>query len=134
MREITQIVIHTADTPAGKYFDANDIRKWHVEERGWLDIGYHYVILLDGTIQLGRMVNIVGAHVGGYNSKSIGICYIGGGNGVDTRTDEQKTSLRYLLVTLKLMFHKAQILGHRDFEGVTKKCPNFDAIDEYKDI
>ncbi len=133
MRDINQIVIHTADTPKGKYFDANDIRKWHIE-RGWSDIGYHYVILLDGTIELGRMINVIGAHVAGYNSNSIGICYIGGGDEEDTRTEAQKTSLIFLLNTLKLMFKKADILGHRDFDGVTKSCPNFNAIAEYEMI
>ncbi len=133
MRQITSLVIHTADTPAGKFFNADDIRSWHIK-RGWSDIGYHYVILLDGTIELGRQINVIGAHVAGHNSNSIGICYIGGGGGEDTRTEAQKTSLIFLLNTLKLMFKKADILGHRDFEGVTKSCPNFNAIAEYAQI
>lgn len=93
MRKITDIVIHCADTPKGKHFDIKDIRKWHVEERGWSDVGYHYVILLDGTIELGRPLETPGAHVKNHNSKSIGICYIGGANGEDTRTTQQKASL-----------------------------------------
>lgn len=134
MRDILNIVIHSADTPANKYFDINDIRKWHVEENGWSDVGYHYVILLNGTIQLGRPLNVAGAHVSGHNSKSIGICYIGGGGGIDTRTLEQKESLHYLLTTLKMTFKDAEILGHRDFNEVHKACPCFDAKKEYKYI
>jgi len=138
MRKITSLVIHTADTPAGKFFNADDIRSWHTDPkpkgRGWSDIGYHYVILLDGTIELGRQINVIGAHVAGHNSNSIGICYIGGGDGVDTRTVEQKESLNSLLKTLKLIFKDALILGHRDFNGVTKECPNFDAKAEYSNV
>ena len=134
MRRIDYIVIHCADTPKDKYFDIKDIRKWHVEERGWRDVGYHYIILLDGTIQLGRELKVVGSHVKGHNSKSIGICYIGGGGGLDTRTTKQRASLVFLIATLKRTFKKALVLGHRDFQGVTKKCPSFDAKHEYKNI
>ncbi len=134
MRKITDIVIHCADTPKNKYFDINDIRKWHVEERGWSDVGYHYVILLDGTIQLGRDIKTIGAHVKGFNSKSIGICYIGGKDNVDTRTTQQKVSLVYLVGSLKRMFKKAKVSGHRDFPNVTKYCPSFDAKHEYKNL
>ena len=133
MRKINQIVIHCADTPEGVYFDIKDIRKWHVQERGWSDVGYHYIILLDGTIQLGRDIKTVGAHVGGHNKSSIGICYIGGKHGLDTRSTQQKASLVYLVATLKRIF-KCEVLGHRDFSGVRKYCPSFDAITEYKNI
>ena len=132
MRNIKYIVVHCADTPKGKKFDINDVRKWHIEEGGWSDIGYHYVILLDGTIQLGRDLKTPGAHVKGYNSNSIGICYIGGANGEDTRTNEQKASLVYLISTLRRMFKKSIVLGHRDFKNVNKDCPCFNVESEYK--
>jgi len=127
-------VIHCADTPEGVYFDIKDIRKWHVQERGWSDVGYHYIILLDGTIQLGRDLKTTGAHVSGYNSNSIGVCYIGGKHGVDTRTTQQKVALVYLVGSLKRIFKSAEVWGHKDFPGVRKYCPSFDAITEYKNI
>lgn len=134
MRKIDKIVIHCSATPKGRYFDVDDIRRWHVQERGWSNVGYHYIILLDGTIQLGRSIEVVGAHVKGHNLTSIGICYIGGSHGVDTRTQEQKKSLSLLLKTLRLIFKDAEILGHRDFDKVKKDCPSFDAKTEYKFI
>lgn len=134
MRPIKQIVIHCADTPKDVHFDIIDIRRWHVEEQGWSDVGYHYVILLDGTIQLGRDLNTVGAHVGGHNQNSIGVCYIGGKDGLDTRTTGQKASLVYLVATLKRMFKGTKVLGHRDFAGVQKYCPSFNAKHEYKNL
>ncbi len=133
MRIINELVIHCSDTPAGRDDDASDIRHWH-KARGWKDIGYHYVILLDGTIQSGRPVEETGAHVKGHNLNSIGICYIGGGNNEDTRTEEQKESLELLLRTLKRMYWNAEILGHRDFSGVSKSCPCFNAKLEYEFI
>ncbi len=134
MRKISHIVIHCADTPEGVYFDIKDIRKWHVQERGWRDVGYHYIVLLDGTIQLGRDLKTIGAGVSGYNKNTIHICYIGGKHGRDTRTIQQKATLVYLVATLKRTFRKSEAWGHRDFPGVRKFCPSFDAIIEYKNI
>tara|TARA_R110000744_G_scaffold49124_3_gene106824 strand:+ start:49 stop:450 length:402 start_codon:yes stop_codon:yes gene_type:complete len=133
MRKISKIIIHCADTPEGKYFDIHDIRKWHVEERRWPDVGYHYVILLDGTIQLGRPLEIAGAHTRGFNSESIGICYIGGADNVDTRTCEQKNTLNTLLSFLRLTFKDARVHSHSNFT-TKKSCPSFDATNEYKNI
>ena len=138
MRKINKIIIHCADTPNGKYFDADNIRQWH-KERGFNDIGYHYVILLDGTIQLGRELKIVGAHARGVNRNSIGICYIGGKDAafkesVDTRTHAQKESIEVLLKTLIRIFPGSEILGHYQAVTTTKKCPCFDAQKEYLEI
>lgn len=134
MRQINHIVVHCADTPQNAYFDIEDIRHWHIDERGWSDVGYHYIILLDGTIQLGRDLKTVGAHVKGYNQNSIGVCYIGGKGGIDTRTTDQKVSLVYLIGMLKRMFKNSEVLGHRDFTGVQKYCPSFNAENEYKNL
>lgn len=136
MRQITEIIIHCADTPEGRDVRADEIRRWHKNERGWSDIGYHYVIDLDGTIEAGRDVETAGAHCTGHNAKSIGICYVGGCDAQmhpkDTRTDEQKASLLLLLKYLRQRYPKAKIYGHRDF--AQKACPSFDAKNEYKEI
>ena len=135
-RKIEKIIVHCAATPPSMDIGADVIRKWHVEDRNWSDIGYHYVVRLDGTIELGRPVSRQGAHTRGYNKESIGICYVGGinekGAAEDTRTDKQKQSLRILLEFLKLTFPDSVIHGHRDFAN--KACPSFDATEEYKDI
>ena len=126
MRKITEIIIHCADTPEGRNDKAADIRRWH-KERGFNDIGYHYVIDLDGTIEPGRDVETAGAHAQGHNANSIGICYIGGkrlNKPADTRTDEQKASLVLLLKYLRAKYKEAKIIGHRDVSE--KACPCFD--------
>ncbi len=131
MRHINKLVIHCADTPKGVYFDVDDIRKWHTVERGWSDVGYHYIILLDGIIQKGREDATPGAHVKGHNKSSIGICYIGGADGEDTRTTAQKASLVHLISVLRRLYPDSMVMGHRDFKDVTKDCPCFNAQDEY---
>jgi hypothetical protein len=141
MRGINKIIVHCSATQEGKEIDAAEINLWHLK-RGWSGIGYHYVVLLDGTIEYGRSIYKQGAHVKGGNKGSIGICYIGGvesersSNGKwiakDTRTPEQKESLLLLLKTLKKMHKNATIHGHNEFAA--KSCPCFDANKEYCNI
>ena len=138
MRKINKIIVHCSATPEGKDFTAADIDRWH-RQRGWRCIGYHYVIELDGSIHKGRDESVIGAHCSGQNANSIGICYVGGvakdgKTPKDTRTDAQKKALLKLLKELRAKYPKAIIQGHRDFPGVTKACPSFDAKSEYKDI
>lgn len=135
MRDIEKIIIHCSATVGGVDFDRNDIDKWH-KQRGWSGIGYHYVVKLDGNIQVGRSIKSTGAHAKGYNSKSIGICYIGGldrdKKAKDTRTEEQKESLIEIISFLKLDFPDAEVLGHNDLSN--KSCPCFNAKNEYKNL
>lgn len=135
-RKITKFIIHCSATPEGMNFTADDIRKWHLAN-GWSDIGYHYVILLDGTVQKGRDDSRIGAHTTGQNVNSIGICYIGGMDSnnryaKDTRTTAQKESLLKLLKSLKSQYPNATIHGHREFAA--KECPCFNAREEYKSL
>ena len=136
MRAIKKIIVHCADTPEGRDDRAADIKRWHTEERGWSDIGYHYVVDLDGTIEPGRPVEKAGAHCTGHNADSIGVCYIGGCDKKmqpkDTRTDAQKASLLLLLKYLVAKYPGVTIYGHRDFAN--KSCPSFDAKTEYEEL
>lgn len=129
------IIVHCSATPGGRYFNAVDIDRWH-RERGFKEIGYHWVIGLNGEIMRGRNEREIGAHTLGRNSRSIGVCYIGGldasGSPKDTRTDEQKKSILKLLKELKQRYPLATIHGHREFAN--KACPCFDAKTEYKNI
>jgi hypothetical protein len=138
MRKIDTIVIHCSATPEGRAVSVSTIRDWHLK-RGWRDIGYHFVIGLDGEIWTGRPIEQKGAHVRGHNATSIGICYVGGVTDdgrrapKDTRTPEQKQSLVKLMRGLLAQFPEINdIRGHRDFPKVAKACPCFDAIPEYK--
>ena len=137
-RIINYIVVHCSATPEGRAHTAKDIDLWH-RQRGVNEIGYNYVILLDGTIEQGRDVDKIPAHVEGHNKDSIGICYIGGVDKntlqpKDTRTLAQKEALTKLLKELRELYPNAVIQGHRDFVGVKKACPCFNAKEEYQNI
>lgn len=134
-RSINMIVVHCSATIEGKDYSVAEIRRWHLK-RGFSDIGYHYLIGIDGKVHEGRNVNISGAHTAGYNAHSIGVCYVGGldkdSKAKDTRTPAQKASLLRLLKDLKKIYPKASIHGHREFAN--KACPCFDAKSEYKSL
>ena len=72
MRPINKVLIHCSATPQGRDVSIETIKDWHVGHNGWSDIGYHYVIELDGEIKEGRPVEITGAHCRGHNKFSIG--------------------------------------------------------------
>lgn len=127
-RSINMIILHCTATPEGKEYSVDTIRHWHVHDRGWKDIGYHYVIHLDGSIDEGRDINVIGAHCTGYNSHSIGIVYVGGyaSDGKtpkDTRTPAQRKALRELVARLQRQFPGASVHGHYEF--ARKECPCF---------
>ena len=128
MREIKRLIFHCSATIEGQNISAATIKRWHVRDRGWSDIGYHYVIGLDGKIEAGRPVSKIGAHAKGYNKTSIGICYIGGlsenKRAKDTRTEAQKNALIKLIKTLKNIYPSASLHGHKEFAN--KACPCFD--------
>jgi N-acetyl-anhydromuramyl-L-alanine amidase AmpD len=155
-RRINYIVVHCTATPEGQDRTVEQIRAEH-KRHGWSDIGYHYLVTLDGKVHEGRDVNIAGAHVAGHNADSIGIAYVGGLENdpkktyqqlkaKDTRTDAQKAALLSLLMDLRRFYPEAKIVGHRDFSPdknhngtiepfeFIKSCPSFDARQEYRNV
>lgn len=155
-RHIDYIVLHCTATREGQAQTVEQIRAEH-KRQGWADIGYHYVVTIDGRLHLGRDVDIAGAHVSGHNQNSIGIAYVGGLENnpkkpyaqlqaKDTRTDAQKATLLSLLMDLRRLYPYAKIVGHRDLSpdkngnGTIepsewiKQCPSFDAPLAYRNI
>jgi N-acetylmuramoyl-L-alanine amidase len=140
MRHLDEIVIHctaTTGDDAGDV-DIDTVRRWHTRApRSWSDVGYHYLIRRDGSVEVGRPLSRPGAHVRGHNASTIGIVYTGGidadtGEHSDTRTDDQRDALFSLIVSLAVVFPTiTRVRGHRDFPGVSKSCPCFDVPAEF---
>jgi len=138
MRDIKLIVLHCSDSYFG---DAALIDRWH-KEKGWKGIGYHFVILngypneesfrlkrprfdQDGSLQIGRRIEEVGAHVRGRNSDSIGICLIGR----HQFSAGQFATLAKLVFELREKFPGIELLGHYEAQlpgDPPKNCPNLD--------
>ena len=134
---VTYIVVHYSATPVEKDFMAKDIDEMH-RARGFKEIGYHYFIRKDGTVETGRDLSQpgrfeIGAHSKGENSKSVGVCYEGGVRqsapniGYDSRTKAQTKAMIDLIKSLQSRFPNAVVRGHRDMPGAATQCPGFDA-------
>lgn len=128
-RRIDEIIVHCAATPEGRDVSADTIRGWHLQN-GWNDIGYHYVVLLDGTVVAGRPEAQIGAHVAAHNTGTLGICYVGGvasdgKTAKDTRTPAQKAALLDLARGLISKYPDiSKVTGHNQYAA--KACPSFD--------
>lgn len=117
IEEIDLIVVHCSDTPP--------------TFNGGAGIDYHFVVKKSGEIENGRPIDTIGAHTKWKNRNSIGICWIGGANELDDRTDAQKNSLDFLVQALSeiLPSKTLRVTGHSEFSD--KKCPNYNAGEEY---
>ena len=118
-RTINGIVIHCSASPQGRGDDAEVIHRWH-RERGWSGIGYHWVILEDGTRQAGRPEYWQGSHVRGRNADTVGVCLIGEA----TFQDAQMAALGDTVRELLTRYPDATVYGHCDLDPA-KTCPNF---------
>ena len=111
-----------------------ELRRWHMQDRGWRDIGYHRVIGRNGELAIGRSLYEIGAHVAGHNAGTIGICLLGGhGSSATDRfedhfTPEQAHTLRVYLADLASLTPLKKISGHNEYAA--KACPGFTVRDE----
>lgn len=135
---VTEICLHTAATAqnwwrgktAGQMRD--EIRRWHKTERGWGDIGYHYVVAPDGTVAVGRALNVIPAQVEGHNRGVIGICMVPVNKVTaitrfdDWYTPEQRNSVGRLIRDLRKLAAIAKVSGHNDYAA--KLCPGFKVV------
>lgn len=146
MRAIDLIVIHCSATDPSRDIGVDEIREMHVAGKGWQDIGYHFVIRRNGIIEIGRDIDIPGAHARGHNQRSVGICLVGG---VDEECypDCNYTHMQFdsLYSFVRKDYPLINVVGHRDLspdingDGTiqasefVKECPCFDVGEFFKD-
>lgn len=126
MREITLIVWHCTATPVTMKVNMALIRKWHVDENGWSDVGYHYLIRRDGTLETGRSLEKPGAHASGYNKESIGVAFEGGtdkfGKSESNFSRAQYECAFALKDDLDARYNNPEHKGHNEISS--KECPS----------
>lgn len=134
-RKINNIILHCSATPEGRDVTVDTIRTWH-KNQGWNDIGYHYIVTLDGVIHTGRDIHVAGAHTTGHNANSIGIVYVGGlmtdgKTAKDTRTSQQREALKGIVRDLMALYNLSLKNVHCHNEYAAKACPSF-KIDNFR--
>lgn len=129
MRQIKYIVLHCTATSQQATVEA--IQRYWREDLGWKNPGYHYLVSPDGELHKLQDEDKPANGVAGHNTNSIHVSYIGGvdnsGKPIDNRTFQQKQEMYYLVVDLLARYPGSSLMGHRDFPGVKKDCPSFDA-------
>lgn len=142
-REITTVVWHwTAHYTDQGYIGCEQINESHVNGRGWSAIGYHFVVKRDGSIQIGRDINQTGAHVGGFNTRSIGISFVAGYKctsdkyrgvpphsevGPESITQAQHQAFKRFMSAWYKVYPGGNAWGHVDFPNNKGKVdPGFD--------
>jgi N-acetylmuramoyl-L-alanine amidase len=136
MRRVDEIIIHCSATRPQWMHNAPlsekiaEIRRWHMQDRGFKDIGYHYIMDRNGMVDTGRPLEQEGAHVIGHNADTIGVCLIGGHGSAATDlfnenfTQEQDRTLRKLIADLRKRFPAIdKVSGHNYYSK--KSCPGF---------
>jgi N-acetylmuramoyl-L-alanine amidase len=121
MRKIDRVFIHCSASDHPHHDDVSVIRKWHIEERGWSDVGYHYFIRSTGDVQLGRPIDKTPAAQRHHNTGTIAICL----HGNDHFTDKQFNALYELCRKLDDQYGPLTFHGHKEVDK-GKTCPNFD--------
>ncbi|WP_127109953.1 N-acetylmuramoyl-L-alanine amidase [Pararhodobacter zhoushanensis] len=139
---VREVIVHCSATRPSWFHNrpladkVAEIRRWHVQDRGWRDIGYHWIIDRDGAVMAGRSETEIGAHVAGHNAGTIGVSLIGGhGSGArdafaDNFTPAQDAALRRLIEAIKGRVGGSMALsGHNQY--ASKACPGFNVATWY---
>jgi hypothetical protein len=129
VRSFTEgIVIHHS---ASRDISSQTIHQWHLQ-RGWLGIGYHFVIRTAGSVETGRPIDAVGTHaMSPANERTIGICLTGNFEN-HAPTAQQLDSLVWLIKEhIYARYGSLPLTGHRDHRPTS--CPGrYFPIDEVR--
>jgi hypothetical protein len=121
---VTHLIIHHSASPPTTTFE--QIRTWHLK-RGWVDIGYHWVIEGNGTLKHGRAAWTTGAHVLNQNQSKWGVCVVGNNTRQEQRwNDSQLSTLRAVVYACRLVAPQIKVVGHRDLPHTATECPGLD--------
>lgn len=122
----TRIVLHHSATPDGRTLSTAAIRRYHIQERGWQDIGYHVVIeRVEDAVEgiLGRPLGQPGAHAPGANSDSLGVCLVGDFDRAAPEHAFLRAAARIVAgAALAFAIPLDRIVGHRDVTA-GRTCP-----------
>lgn len=118
LSQIVRFVLHHSATSTGNPWA---FAKYHVENNGWPGIGYHFVIMPDGTTYQTNALETISYGVENMNTGSVNTCLVGNFE-VTKPTAAQITAVVDLHKRLAAQLGQKPIVGHNDLKTTTK-CP-----------
>lgn len=126
---VPYVVIHHSYTPAACYTDVEcrqamkSMQNFHMDDRRWWDIGYHFAVGSNGVAYEGRGWTTLGAQALHFNSVSIGICVIGDWRTSVPPAEQLKTVKSLIAAGVEQGYIKSdyKLVGHRQVR--TTECP-----------
>lgn len=151
MAKVKRIMVHCTGEPANAKRTKHYYYCWFFKHLRWTHYGYHRVIYQDGSFDDLQPVPAGHKNFGyisdatrangckGANDDTLHVAYVGGLDATtklpkDTRTAAQKETLLDTIKQWKELFGVSEIIGHRDWPGVKKNCPCFNAKKEYENV
>jgi hypothetical protein len=131
----TRMAVHYTVTPSvDPARQVRSIQRYHMDTRGWCDVGYHFLVGIDGRIFEGRPIELLGAHASGSNSGNVGVSFVGcfhstgcASMGPTTPSDAMLDAGGRLLGTLSRLYsiplERSTVKGHREHAGASTDCP-----------
>lgn len=114
----TEFVVHHSEGPTTQ--SVRSIQDFHMDTRGWSDIGYNFLVRDDGTIYEGRGWLVAGAHATNHNTSGVGVCYIGQNN----PSEKARDTIRELYDEACRRAGRALTKrGHGQLSGNSTDCP-----------
>lgn len=138
MRYIDTIAVHCSATRPDLDWGVDELRRIHVDDNGWSDVGYHEIIRRSGIIEFGRPYERLGAHVRGHNKTSIAIVLIGGVD-INGDADANFTLPQYIMLEARVNYLKRRfptiqfVKGHREFSPDIDGDGTIDANERIKE-
>jgi hypothetical protein len=131
----TRMTVHHTETPTNDSMSPaarlRQIQAYHMDVKGWCDIGYHYLMSRDGQLWEGRRDTLLGAHAGGNNTGNIGISVMGSHDATPI-TETQINSIAKLIKGISdqrgIAINRTKIKGHREYNPTT--CPGDALLDQ----
>jgi N-acetyl-anhydromuramyl-L-alanine amidase AmpD len=136
LRDFTEVVVHATDTTKDMEVNYDVLKVWDVTERGLSEVGYHFIILRDGSLQVCRPISVDGVHsLKDHNENSIGIAFVGGLLGNRSNREAKRSSRSFSMEqfntfdTFMRVFYTVvpggQAWGHNDIDHTRRSDPHF---------
>jgi hypothetical protein len=117
----TLIIVHHSALPVSD--GVKEIQNLHMDEKGFADIGYHYLIDPQGSLYEGRALDVRGAHTYGHNYGALGICLIGNFEEIQPAQPQMEMLQALVACLVAGLPNITRLAGHRDYNPEITLCP-----------